>query len=488
MSKTFNTSMSAAWGKLGIGSREKPGEIFPKYTKRDFDSLKADYNAQFGYTIRIPQWDDVVHLVPNALKDEKTIKAEKREALVRVLESPAPDWATKFSSVMTWIDDIQDTSSLLYPLLGMLGRAAPKAFGKLTSVIGWIATGYDLLNVANAIGRAPLTGMKSKREVCGFIKRNPFSKVARLERVNKVRNYKPGIADVMQALQVTDQYTGFGLSLGGVMGLITNLPFAAYRYATGKPVEFSFDPPEVGNLEMMGARGLRAAAAIGAQGQVFSEMQHFWTYMTAYCSSMALAGTFRDEGLTDLIEKPSEVMLPAPEPTDPLTIAVIKEQGLRVEDGIGWPFNGEKFIPVGDYIDATAEPCRANFVEYSKRHEFDSYGFLSAAALDSLMPQVFLSLDPEAEWKVDDSDDMKVFWRMIKAPLLPTGSFSREKGDSFFEWVRGYSSKYGKTPGILEIESKFDQLGIKFQTSYPDKPGPDFNKYWPDGWTGEDSF
>lgn len=148
MATSFAAAHSFAFSKLGIGNRSIPGEIFPKYAKRDFDALKADYNNQFGYTIRIPQWDDVVHLTPNALKDPAVLKAEKKEALVRILESPAPEWARKYSSAMTWIDNVQDTASLVIPAISMLARAAPKIFGKLLGIAGWLMLGYDLLNIA----------------------------------------------------------------------------------------------------------------------------------------------------------------------------------------------------------------------------------------------------------------------------------------------------------------------------------------------------
>ena len=488
MAASFGSLHSAAWGKVGIGNRETPGEIFPKFVKKDFDDLKTDYNNQFGYTVRIPQWDDVVHLVPNALKTPAKIKAEKKAGLVSILQSPAPDWARKYSSAMTWIDDVQDTMSIVYPLLSVLGKVAPKVFGKLIPVIGWIGLGYDILNLANAIGRAPLAGMKAKREVCILKKRNPFSKVARLEGVGRIRNYKPGMGDLIQAAQVLDQFTGAGLSLGGVMGAITDSIFGAYRYLNGEPVKWSFDPPPVENLQMMGARGLAAAAAIQSQGQVFSELTHFWTYMTAYLSSMVLAGTFKDELLTDLVINPTEMMIPAPEPRNPYTIAAIEDAGLRVEDGIGWPYNGEKFISISDYIDATAEPCNANFHAYCLRHSKDSYGLLAAYAMDSLIPQTILAMDPEATYYVDDTNEMKVFWRLIKGALLPTKPVTREQGERFISWINDYSFQYGKTPGILEIEEKFKMLEIPYTTSYPATPQPGFEEFWPEGWTGADSF
>lgn len=488
MANTFAATHSAAFQKLGIGTREKPAEVFPKFAKKDFDTLKAEYVAQYGYTIRIPQWDDIVHVKPDLLKTKGEIKLEKKEALTRILESPAPEWGRQFSSAMTVIDDVQDTMSIAYPLLAMLARAAPKVFNKAIPLIGWLGVGYDLLNIANALGRAPLAGMKAKREVCKLKRRNPFSKTSRLQNVGTIRNYKAGIGDLLQVAQTLDQASGAGLSFGGVMGAITDSIFGAYRYLNGEPVKWSFDAPQIETLDMLGSRGLKAAAAISSQGQVFSEMTHFWTYIAAFLSSMIYSGTFRDADLSSLIINPADMMIPAPEPKNPDTIAAIAEAGLRVEDGIGWPFNGKKFISVSDYIDATADPCRANFQAYCLRHSKDSYGFLAAIAMDSLIPQTILAMDPEASYEIDDTDEMKVFWKMIKGPLLPSKPVGREQGERFISWINEYSFQYGNTPGILEIEEKFKMLGIPYKTSYPGSPEPGFSEFWPEGWTGEDSF
>lgn len=488
MAKSFASAHSTAWSKVGIGTRAKPFEVFPKFKKEDFDKLKSDYNEKYGYTIRVPGWDDVVHLVPDFLKTKEQIKIEKKEALTRILESPTPEWARTYASVMTWIDDIQDTASVVYPLLKLLTKVAPRAMMKAFPIIGWLTAGYDILNLLNALGRAPLTPMKSKREVCRNYKQNPFSKQARAQRISNIKNWKPNLADAIQAAQVLDQFTGVGLSLGSIMGTITDTIFGAYRYATGQPVKFSMDPPDIGTLEYMGARGLRASQAISSQGQVFSEFQHFWTYITAALSTMSLAGTFRDNDLAELVEDPMSIMIPAPEPRDANTIEVIREAGLSIEGGIGWPYNGQKFIMAGDLVDATVEPCRANFVAYCQRHSKDSYGFLAAAAIDTLIPNVILAVDQEANYQVDDTNEMKIFWKMVKAPVLPTGTITQEQSDKFWKWGLDYVDLYQKTPGILEIENKLNQLGILFATSYPAEPGPDFEKFWPIGWRGDDVF
>lgn len=487
MAKSFSAAHLDAWRKVGLGTKDRPFEVFPKFQKQDFDKLKNDYNTQYGYSIRIPQWDDIIHLQPNAFKSDEQIKAEKKENLVRILDSPAPEWARDYSSVMTWIDNVQDTASVVYPLLKLLNIIAPKAMGKVMPVIGWLSAGYDILNILNALGRAPLTPMKSKRTMCQTYRQNPFSKQARYARINNIKNWKPNIADAIQAAQVSDQFFGFGLSLGGIMGAITDTFFGAYRYLNGDPVRFTFDPPEVDNLKMMGARGLKAAQAISSQGQVFSEMQHFWTYITAALSTAAVAPDFRDGEHATIIEDPMGIMLPAPTPTDPLTIEVIKSMGLPIDKGVGWPFNTEKFISAGDLVDATTEPCRNNFVNFCMRHSKDSYGFVAAAAIDRLVPNTILAIDPNAGYAVDDNSQMKTFWKMVKAPILPTGTVTQEQSDRFWRWSDDYTDAYGKEPGTIEIEDKLRQIGIEHTTVYPPAPLPGFAVYWPDGWTGEES-
>lgn len=488
MAKTFGATHFQAWSKLGIGRREKPGEIFPHYDKKDLDELKTEYTAQYGYTIRIPQWDDVVHLTPNAFKTPEQIKYEKQKALTRILDSPAPEWARDYASVMTWIDDVQDTASVAYPLLKGLSKVAPKVFGKLAPLIGWLTIAYDILNLLTALGTAPLTAMGAKRDVCKVWKNNPFGKQARLSKINHIKNWKPNWADAIQAAQVSDNLFGFGLSLGGIMGAATDTLFGAYRYLNGEKVRFSFDPPNVEDLHKLGSRGLKAATAINTQGQVFTEEQHFWTYVTAALSSMLLSGWYHDNDISSCVQDIPNIALEAPVPTDPVTIEVIKEAGLKVEDGVGWPWNGKKIISVSDYLDATAEPIRSNFFDYCTRHLKDSYGYIAAVAMDNLMPQTICAVDPNAELEMDDTPFMKTVWKMIKAPVLPARMLTDEEKLNFGDWTEAYFDYYGKAPAIGEIEQKFKNLQIPFTTSYPTKPGPDFDKYFEPGYQGDQSY
>lgn len=467
MAATFNGRLSMAWRKAGLGTKERPGELFKTFTQKDFDQLKADYVAKYGYTIRIPQIDEVIHWKPNALKTEQELKDEKKANLIRILESPMPEWQQYYSSVMTWIDNIQDTSSVLIPLMNLAFRAAPKAMGKLLGILGWLTLGYDILNLMNAYGQAPITLMGGKRAVCKWTKFNPFTKQSQWNRIDRIKHWRPNLADFIQAAQVSDQFLGVGLSLGGIMGTIMSLPSAAYRYITGNKVQFSIEQVEIDNLSRLGGRALQTASYISSQGQVFDELTHFYTYVTAALGAMACSGNFKESDFASRVEDPMNIAMPADRPTDPLTIAVIREAGLDPEAGIGWPFNGEKEIGLGDLLDATHEPIRTNFFDFAMRHSKDWYGWIAAWAMDYVAPHTIGAIDPNSEYVADDTPIMKVFWKMIKAPLLPVGTPTEQQQKDFYRWVNDYKEAYGKGTGNPRNRAKIDFPGDPGHTLTP---------------------
>lgn len=467
MAKTYQQIYADAWSKLNFGKAAHPEQIFPTFGKTDFEKLKADYNAAYGYTIRIPTFDDIIHLVPRDMKTDAELKLEKKQNLVKILESPATDWQRSIASVITFTDNIQDTASVVYPALHVAYAAAPKLFGRLLPVFGWLLTAYDLLNLATALGSMALTPMTSKREVCDKFRRNPFSKVARASRIDHIKNWKPNWADFLQFLQVTDQLFGVGLCLGGIMGAVTAIPAGAYRYLKGDPVRITFDPPDFTELELLGSRAMQAAAAISSQGQIFTENTHFWTYVTATLSSLVLGTTFRNHSLSDMVEDPMNVMIPAPEPTDRLTREVLNEAGINIDKTVRWPYNLEKFITLGDLTDAQMPACNDHFHDYTRRHDHDAYGYVAAAAGDFLIPHNLLSIEPEAEWEQDDTDEMKILFRMVKAPILPKYPYTRDQVDAFWKWTTDYKDLYGRLPGVQAIEEKLDLIGIPYKNAYP---------------------
>jgi len=479
MAITYNTALSMAWSKLGLRERRTPTEVFPRVTKKDFEDLKNEYINKHGYVVSIPEISDIVHLTPKEFKNIDEIKAEKRKALMRILASPAPEWAMKYSSIMTILDNYQDATSLIYPAIAMLSRWAPKVMGKVLPILGWMMLVGDLLEFVIGIGRLPLRGMGGKRLNCEVIRHNPFSKKARVSRIWRLRNYKPGIADLLQVAQTTDNVIGVGLSLGPIMGFIQDSIFGLYRYLSGEKVRWSYDVADMFEHEQGGRKAMMMGALINSTGQVFDEETHFWSQVM-----MALGGRLylpycHENDIAGVVEKPMDILIPAPRPTDPITIDVIKEEGLDVEEGIGWPMNKEPQISLSDLTDYISQNLQNGIMGFWRRHEKDWLGYVSSVALDQIWGPSIMAFEPTCEIEWEDPPLSRVVFTMLKAPLLPKRHFTQGEAKEFIDWVNAIYEVTKRPPGLIQIQDKLDMMGIPYQTFYPPEREPEADIYFP---------
>lgn len=475
---SFTQTYSDAWSKLNLASRRRPDEVFPRQTKEDFDLVKQKYVDTHGYVIKIPQIDDVLHVVPKAYKTLDQIKAEKKQGLAQILASPTPNWARKYSTVMTYLDDIQDATSLIYPAISMLARWTPKVMGRLVGALGWMMLGSDLLNLMIGVGRLPMGGMGGKRLNCDVIKHNPFTKKARWSRANRLLKYKPGIADLIQAAQTTDNVIGVGLSLGPLMGFIMDAAFGAYRYLNGERVRLSTDVPAPFEHEVGGRNALKASALINTQGQTFTEETHFWSLTMGAVGGRLFLPYAQDVDLAGSVEDPMSIMIPADYPRDPLTIEVIKDAGLDVDAGYGWPIDGKPEIMLGDLVDYLVQNTQESVSSFWRRHPKDWTGFVSAICWDQVLPASISAFDPGAEAEYEDSEIARVCYTCLKAPLIPTRELTQGERDDFFRWVMMIYDNTKRPPGLLAIKEKFDAMGIPTRESYPTTREPEADKYF----------
>jgi len=476
---SFSTSYSSAWSKLRLSDRRRPDEVFPRVQKEEFESLKKNYTERFGYTITIPKLEDIIHWKPNEFKTLEEVKAQKREGLMRILASPAPEWARYYTTIMTWMDNIQDMGSIVYPAFSMLWRWSPKVFGKLLPIMGWVMLGTDLLNMAIAVGRLPMTGMGGKRMICDYFRQNPFTKKAHWMRKDRIKNYKPGVADLLQVMQVTDQFTGVGLCLGPLMGFIQDSVYGAYRYLTGERVRIGYDVPDMFTHEAASLKGLQYAGLIGSAGQTFNDEMHTYANIVGATSARLYTPYAHEADFVGSVENPMDIIIPADRPTDPITIDVIKEEGLNLEEGVGWPYNEKKEISVSDLWDALLPRTYDTFREYSLRHSKDWFGYVSANMLDQVTPSIGWAFDPAGYVEYEDTPEMKTLFRMVKDPLLPTSIPSRAAAQEFIDWCKRTYFDIGKSPGTWAIKEKFDSLGIPYRETYPEKWTPETDEYWP---------
>ncbi|MGR3319635.1 MAG: hypothetical protein ACUZ8O_14300 [Candidatus Anammoxibacter sp.] len=194
------------------------------------------------YEIRIPGLSQVFRFAP---PQEMTVEA-KRAVIRRAREkSPMPGFLQWIPRVINIIDDAQDILTTGLTLAKPLLRRIP---GRFVPVLGWVLLANDILNISTALlstaagGAVPKKVVKNMMEQFGKGKYKPTASMKRFfGKTNK-------LSFALQAAQASETITGYGLSLGGIMGVITDSFWSIMRIAQGRKVTIT-TPPEFSAID-----------------------------------------------------------------------------------------------------------------------------------------------------------------------------------------------------------------------------------------------
>lgn len=216
--------------------------FLPKFTDKEFEKRRIEYQAKYGNTVNIPGFSDVIHIVPKAriTVDEMAahkwasqrklpspltapqllLLTSKKYRFLKALASPTPTWLKTYGSVATAMDNVEDALITLYWMGRLAIRIAPRLLGGTTKTLGWLLKGSDVLNLANAVswGGAMTRGCKGLHE--HLQSKNPFHAKYKAEHAVRLKQKTPGFGAFLEILQTTDQLFGVGLCLGGLFGMV----------------------------------------------------------------------------------------------------------------------------------------------------------------------------------------------------------------------------------------------------------------------------
>jgi len=474
-------------GSFRIEQNEAYAAMYKKWPqrapweKKELEQLRAEYIAKHGYGVLVPDFHDIIHYLPDKHMSERHRLERKSRNLYRTLASPQPGWAQSYASAMCWLDNIQDAMTTGLVLSMVIRKWLPRIFARAVPILGWVLLGYDLLSMLVAVGRAPFTPMKSKRALCEIIRSNPFTKKSRRQRQFRLWNMKPGWGAACEVAQTSDWLFGVGLSLGAIFGTITDSVFGAYKYITGEKVEIRTTPPLLKMYEATGFKSLRAAAMISAAGQTFDDELHFWTYITYTGNVVLTAPLIHIDPPEDYYVNPMAAMIPAPRPTNPETIGIIRAAGLSVEDGVRWPANQGKEISLDELTDWQAVKCYDSVTDYLLRHKNDWYGFLAGCWMNEAHSILLDAVDEDADLEESYNPITHVALQMLKAGITPTNDTQREQWDKFEQWTNDFWGIHGHAPSMDEIKEHLEIYGVSYQSEFPKEQDPQSLEVFPAG-------
>ena len=408
----------------------------------EFDKLKRDYIAKHGYTLTIPGIEDVFHFGTEKPMTErekglwaakkynafdrdryeeiKYMKRRRKDAFLAMLSSPSPKILNSRAAIMTSIDDAQDALSVLGSIGTLTYMAASAGVRKLIrGPLGWILGAGDALNFVNRVVAPEQRMLTNKKHTEKATRDQPKSsksklnldrkmkavqtkdwEMARLKRIQKdMKMFKEGNwqGKAIEALQVSDNVYGKGISLGALMNLPYDLLAATVRGGMGQTVHIKKPEIDVGHWGRVARKLARDWLAFEGIPEYYRTEEHHSPVVVTKHEG-GLSTILSDEDVAEMhvalflaqqtvhmtadTIDPLEMSLPvsdielcAPSPTNLLTLEVIAEENDRPEDGCTWPATGEKWSNARELVEESSTHITDNLNSYCERNAHSLTGW-----------------------------------------------------------------------------------------------------------------
>lgn len=352
--------------------------------------------------------------------------------------------------------------------LGLTARLA----GRFVPVVGWILLASDVLNLLSLLGMmaspayalacaGPQTALAAgipaalfkralKAETWSMHNLNPFSRQARATRQLRAAGRLPGVANLIEVAQTTDQLFGVGASFGGLVGMLNESMFGAAAYADGQTVQVNLPgaalpvsdaarkkfralPPREQRLVQEAGTVALTANAVWRVQEVWDEEEHLTTAIASLEATAVLYWFWHDLPFHDSVAQLAERELPAPLNVSLDTRLWAEHVGVDLEAHRRWWFDGAPKMTTGAaYTAAHARPIAAAIADFLRPRRDAPAGALFGALVTQHTDYSFMLLenDPdflkwslttdarlvsgfaEAGWVLPTPADEAAVWRM----------------------------------------------------------------------------
>lgn len=402
----------------------------PEFTDPEFEDKHNAYVREHGYVITFPRLGDIISVpirkpmtseekvlyysgrrkeIPESRLIELTaIKMRKKERFDRMIASPTPKTIRSYASIMQAVDDAQDA----FITLAAIGRIACKLLPRFLSrflmgPIGWLWLIAELMNMLMMPTACMLNPRGCKRAARKKLKNFRKTTRAKMKAYPKSGRIIPSFSEGIQALQVTKDVYGWGLTLGPIIGIISDLGSGAVRWKMGQKVAFKSPPTDIeiyrkaadkvnnyarwrrpagkmtkaqfeiwkGKKVDAGTWGVkskqddlvaRAAKMHTTYGGIVRRtdwINEALMYTTGEIVASGYKNLQENWNPLEMIEGLEHLELEAPVCEDPLTEEIFHEAGMDPDDYVAWPSLGKRWATI-DEISASTAPIAAENYEY----------------------------------------------------------------------------------------------------------------------------
>lgn len=466
----------------------------PRFTTEEFEIKKAEYTAKHGFEVHIPGFEEIFKwripkeptdeelklyrkkdpdlLLPGRYDEIKELMEEKRERFLRMLSSPTPKIIRNVTSFMTAVDDVNDTLGTFAWVAKVAAKKLPSSLGKVFSgPAGWALTGAEITNVMMALSRSPTKALRLQHELNHFASDNPFSKKAKLRRLNKLKRLAITKGELIEALQTTDNLFGIGLCLGPIFALLYDVPAGFYHHIRGEKVTITGLPKPLLWFDRVWNRAMKSAAYMWtgidpALDDLLPKAGPAFNVATQMARSV-----LENESPLDLIEPIDGLEVEAPRPIHPSTRQIIEDELGDPDARVGWPHNDQTYSSLADIFDGNVEPIidRIKSWEHEKRNDVE--GFVSAQNISQSGLNVLAMLEGDDALELDYDSSVMAILKLLNQRWRFPPDVTREQGTCFFSEVEIHSKQDIELDHQELLKIAEDHCGLVFTVSVPERPG-----------------
>lgn len=344
-------------------------------------------------------------------------------------------------------------------LAGIGGRLALR----FIPYVGWIVLASDLLNLLSFLAMmatptyallcsgpsaalaagvpAALFKQALKRETWRAHNLNPFSRQAVAKRALRSAGKLPGMSNLLEVAQTTDQLFGVGVSLGGIVGLLNGLTFGLFEHSQGRAVEFRGAPevargsianvspfvsedPALKRMLQQAATIAATAPAVQAVQDVFTEDEHLLVALAHLEALRLLRWASNPDVLADALPAALDARWAPPLSVSADTVEWAAATGRSLEDGRRWWFAGNARDVTGvEYVEHHAARVPGALADFLRPRRAAPVAAVYGAVVDETWQTAWLLAENDPDlFRMELTPDARLVSSFCEEGfILPTG-------------------------------------------------------------------
>lgn len=400
------------------------------------------------------------------------IIADKRERFLRMLQSPKPNIANNAASILTFLDDMNDSLGTFACMARILAKKMPGIFARniATGLTGWLLTAAEIIGLAQQMSMLPISPMRLQHAYHAGLKDHPLSKRGRVRRLRKMARLRLSKGEIIEGLQTTDNVFGVGLCLGGIFSLLWDIPSGIYRHVRGEEVRVQNLPSPLLQFDRAWSRFLKSAAQMWTGIPEISDKELGQSMVSMNMCSNMLSRIFYEFSPLDYLPDLDGVLMPAPTPLLPTTTLAIMLEGKEPRDYVGWPSHDAQYISPTDPWNDSRTQIIDNLKAWWQRNSRDTEAMVcSQNAVESSLTNIaMLETKENVEWNFDQHTQS--FLTLLNNGYRWPPDATKEQADCFAKMVRSYD-QVDYSPSATELTNRaLIDCNFEFTLRVPDQP------------------